>query len=75
MRNHRPFIVMLLILMIYAGCQKTGGRKTAITPQEIKSHILFLSDDLLEGRGTGGRGKAIAALYQESIFRGLGMEP
>ena len=67
--------VILLILSFFLSCQNTGGRVASTTPQEIESYIRFLSDDLLEGRVTGRRGVAIAALYQENFFRGLGMEP
>jgi len=34
----------------------------------------FLSDDLLEGRGTGSRGYQIAAEYMATEFEGMGLE-
>lgn len=41
----------------------------------IEGHVRFLADDLLEGRATGQRGHAIAALYAAAHFRRLGLEP
>ena len=41
----------------------------------FKAHVAFLSDDLLEGRGTGSRGHEIAARYVASEFMGLGLTP
>lgn len=37
--------------------------------------LRFLSDDLLEGRGTGARGGEIAAQYVASQFMAMGLEP
>ncbi len=41
----------------------------------MRSHIKFLADDLLEGRGTGSRGGLIAAKYIATQFEALGLEP
>ncbi len=41
----------------------------------IRGHIAFLADDLLEGRGTGSRGYAIAARYVATQLEGIGLEP
>jgi len=37
--------------------------------------VEFLADDLLEGRGAGSRGHALAAGYVASQFRQLGLKP
>jgi hypothetical protein len=34
-----------------------------VRPETISATVRFLSDDLLEGRGTGTRGHAIAEQY------------
>ncbi|HEU4968791.1 M28 family metallopeptidase [Sphingomonas sp.] len=47
----------------------------AFTPEAFRAHVLFLSDDLLEGRDTGSRGHEIAARYVASQFEGLGLKP
>jgi len=40
----------------------------------LRSHIKFLSDDRLEGRGTGARGGEIAALYIAEQFEAMGLK-
>src|ERR1051326_3992171 len=40
----------------------------AIDAEKIRAHDRFLSDDLLEGRGTGQRGGDIAARYMAEEF-------
>jgi hypothetical protein len=44
-------------------------------PMRIKSHLRFLSDDLLEGRETGARGHEIASLYIAAEFEKYGLVP
>ena len=39
-----------------------------IDPERIRAHVKYLSDDLLEGRGTGQRGGDIAAHYIATQF-------
>jgi peptidase M28-like protein len=41
----------------------------------IRAGMRFLSDDLLEGRGTGTRGHEIAAKYMASQFEEIGLKP
>jgi Zn-dependent M28 family amino/carboxypeptidase len=41
----------------------------------MKSHLKFLSDDLLEGRDTGARGHEIASLYIAAEFEKYGLKP
>src|SRR6185437_4379638 len=38
----------------------------------LKAHIRYLSDDLLEGRGTGARGGELAAKYIAAQLEALG---
>ncbi len=47
----------------------------SIDPERIRAHVRFLSDDLLEGRGTGSRGGDIAAKYIASQFALDGLTP
>ena len=46
-----------------------------INPERIRAHVRFLSDDLLEGRGTGQRGGDIAANYLATEFALDGLSP
>jgi Zn-dependent M28 family amino/carboxypeptidase len=47
----------------------------SIRPENIEAHVRFLSDDLLEGRGTGQRGGDIAADYIATQFALYGLKP
>src|SRR6266404_8466144 len=47
----------------------------AIHPENIETHVRFLSHDLLEGRGTGQRGGDIAAEYIATQFALYGLKP
>ncbi len=47
----------------------------ALRPDAIWAPLRFLSDDLLEGRGTGARGGDLAAVYLASQLMALGLEP
>lgn len=62
------------------GCAAQAPRPP--TPQGVRvdtlalrAHTAFLSSDLLEGRGTGERGAAIAAAYLAAQCRALGLAP
>ena len=43
--------------------------------QHAPGHAYDLSDDLLEGRGTGARGADLAATWIAAQFMALGLEP
>jgi hypothetical protein len=47
----------------------------SIRPENIETHVRFLSHDLLEGRGTGQRGGDIAAEYIAAQFALYGLKP
>ena len=47
----------------------------SIDPERIRTHVKFLADDLLEGRGTGTRGGDIAANYIAAQFALYGLKP
>jgi Zn-dependent M28 family amino/carboxypeptidase len=46
-----------------------------IDAERIRAHVRFLSDDLLEGRGTGTRGSELAAEYIATQFALYGLKP
>ncbi len=41
----------------------------------LRAHLAYLSDDLLEGRGTGQRGGDLAMAYLEAQARAMGLQP
>ncbi|PWT90492.1 MAG: peptidase M28 [Blastocatellia bacterium] len=69
----RNFIIGLLVLTLALSVvaqQRIG--ESGINEQTLKAHIRFLSDDLLEGRGTGARGGELAAKYIASQLEAMG---
>ncbi|HEX9985631.1 MAG TPA: M28 family peptidase [Thermoanaerobaculia bacterium] len=47
----------------------------AISGNAVKAHVKFLASDLLEGRGPGTRGDALATQYIASQFEEMGLLP
>src|SRR4030042_1742264 len=78
----RPFVALpaaVAVAPVSLGAQQRGApiaRVTAaIRASEIWGPLRFLSDDLLEGRGTGARGGELTVQYLASRFMALGLEP
>ena len=77
----KQFLYSLLVGLILANAVLGQGLKSAkivmnnISPDAIKAHMTFLSDDLLEGRLPGTRGFAIGSRYMETQFMALGLKP
>jgi hypothetical protein len=68
-----------LFLLLGTGITRAGNDAAdaameSIRPEAIRADMRFLSDDLLEGRGTGSRGYDIAAKYMAAEFEGMGLE-
>lgn len=75
-RNENRAKLMRLKICILIGCGFLhSGLGYAITEQALKSHVAFLSSDLLEGRLTGSKGEKLAMVYAANIFHRLGLEP
>src|SRR6184192_3978343 len=78
MMNDRMRIIVtgLIIgaLAIIGIAQRTRGAFSAISENTLRAHIKFLSDDRLEGRGTGARGGELAALYVAEQFEAMGLK-
>jgi hypothetical protein len=58
--------------LITAGTRRALDR---IRPEALRSHVRYLSDDLLEGRDTGSEGGLLAARYLAAQFKELGLKP
>jgi hypothetical protein len=72
------FIVAALITstpMVFAAGDEVDAAMAKIHPEALRADIRFLSDDLLEGRGTATRGYDIAARFMATQFEGLGLQP
>ena len=72
-------LVALRVSYLDAQASKTASKTAASSlhadPQKIRTHVKFLSSDLLEGRGTGQRGGDIAAEYLATQFALYGLKP
>lgn len=71
---------LALLLVLVAGpalhAQTSAGTASArVSPNAIRAYLRFLSDDALEGRGTGTRGGLVAAKFIAAQFRRMGLEP
>ena len=54
---------------------KADEAMAAIRADAIRADMRYLSDDLLEGRGTGPRGYELAAKYVAALFEQIGLQP
>ena len=59
----------------FAAGDPVEAAMATIHPEALRSDIRFLSDDLLEGRGTATRGYQIGAKFMATQFEGLGLQP
>ena len=59
----------------FAAGDAADAAMATIHPEAIRADIRFLSDDLLEGRGTATRGYQIGAKFMATQFEGLGLQP
>ena len=74
--RYRFAALCLLVLSVAAVAQKDSKPQTPkISPDALRGHVRFLSDDLLEGRGTASRGHEIAAKYVAGEFEAMGLKP
>ena len=60
-------------LAVIGIAQQTRGTSSAISENALRAHVKFLSDDRLEGRGTGAKGGETAALYVAEQFEAMGL--
>jgi hypothetical protein len=73
-----PNLGAILTGVLLVACQPERVNHTpeiSADASRIKSHIRFLSNDLLEGRDTGARGHEIASLYIAAEFEKYGLTP
>jgi len=73
-------VIILLIVFartsaVHANPDAADEAMSTIRPEAIRADMRFLSDDALEGRGTGSRGYDIAAKFMASQFESLGVQP
>jgi Zn-dependent M28 family amino/carboxypeptidase len=81
MKRNNLFKILLASLLVcvagagvYSQRRATATTASAINEDALKAHIKYLSDDMLEGRGTGARGGELAAKYIAAQFEALGLK-
>ena len=78
-RKHAFAVSLFLSLAISCMAQTTPpaiqAAEAGISPERIRAHVRFLSDDLLEGRYPGLRGGYLAANYIATQFALDGLKP
>lgn len=66
--------LLIAAVAMVAIAQRTRVVSSQISESALRAHIKFLSDDRLEGRGTGARGGELAALYAGQQFEAMGLK-
>lgn len=76
------YLSLFISTVIALAALPAGGQTDAaqegmaqIRPEAIRADMRFLSDDLLEGRGTASRGYQIAARFMAEQFESMRLEP
>src|ERR1043165_6867741 len=67
-------IVVAMTSVAQRMATRTSTSSSAISESALRAHIKFLSDDRLEGRGTGAKGGELAALYVAEQFEAMGLK-
>ena len=70
-------IALTIVALATTAISQRPSRPAAssqISEDRLRAHIKFLSDDRLEGRGTGARGGELAALYIAEQFEAMGLK-
>ena len=62
-------------MIALTGAATAQQQTPEFSPERVKAHVAFLSDDLLQGRDSGEPGYDIAALYVATRFAALGLQP
>lgn len=80
--------LLLLLLLLVLGCgfavntcvksfaqTETSSAASSIKAEQLRSHVMTLADDRLEGRGAGYSGERRAAEYIAAEFKKIGLAP
>jgi len=67
-------VIIIIAIAITCTAQQKRMVPSQISENALRAHIKFLSDDRLEGRGTGAKGGETAALYVAEQFEAMGLK-
>jgi Zn-dependent M28 family amino/carboxypeptidase len=75
-RRFNPLLAALLITTLCGAslAQRRSVASSPINEQFLRAHIKYLSDDQLEGRGTGAPGGELAAKYIAAQLEAMGLK-
>jgi Zn-dependent M28 family amino/carboxypeptidase len=68
-------VALALAIAAAPAARTSPAAERAITADSIRAHVRFLASDLLEGRGPGTRGDALAQSYIAAQLEALGLRP
>lgn len=68
-------VLAISVALAFPAQAKGAAHAPAIQEVPLRSHLAFLSSDLLEGRGTGQRGGDLTVAYLEAQVMALGLKP
>ncbi len=68
-------LFIFAVIVIFSANLFAEEKINSISPEKLMTHVKFLSDDLLEGRGIDTRGGHLAKMYIESYFKLIGLKP
>lgn len=72
--KYAAIAALLIVGAIGAVSPASEAAEVEIRADNIRAHLEFLADDLLEGRETGTRGYDIAARYVASVYKHIGLQ-
>lgn len=75
MRRFLPAATLVFATVAGYAAHAPAPDADSLRERRVRAHTTFLADDLLEGRGAGTRGHALAMAYVSAQFERLGLEP
>lgn len=72
---HTCFQFLFLFLLVNVSAAQKFNKADKLTFQNLKTHVMFLADDKLEGRRTGTKGEEQAYRYIQTQFEKYGLQP
>jgi len=69
-----PSVVFTFAISATSQRSRNPTTSSQIREDALRAHVKFLSDDRLEGRGTGAKGGETAALYIAEQFEAMGLK-
>jgi Zn-dependent M28 family amino/carboxypeptidase len=75
MTRHSNIVCAALLALSSSVFAAPAQTPPVVAEAPLRAHLAYLADDLLEGRGTGQRGGALAVRYLEAQAAAIGLKP